>query len=117
MKRSLYLHLKRSLDARMFSFQVHIFNARECVWKLAEKKVDESLLRKFSIWFAWFSKVYKLSFNILVYLEVLKKFLWWTKLNNIDIFYGIWIKQSGAMVFILNLDKVSLKKLFPTMNG
>ena len=84
MKRSLYLHLKRSLDARMFSFQVHIFNARECVWKLAEKKVDESLLRKFSIWFAWFSKVYKLSFNILVYLEVLKKFLWWTKLNNID---------------------------------
>ena len=32
------------------------------------------------------------------------------------IFYGIWIKQSGAMVFIVNLDKVSLKKLFPTMN-
>ena len=32
------------------------------------------------------------------------------------IFYGIWIKQSGAMVFIFNLDKVSLKKLFPTMN-
>ena len=34
-----------------------------------------------------------------------------------SIFYGIWIKQSGAMVFILNLDKVLLKKLFPTMNG
>ena len=32
------------------------------------------------------------------------------------IFYGIWITQSGAMVLILNLDKVSLKKLFPTMN-
>ena len=32
------------------------------------------------------------------------------------IFYGIWIAQSGAMVFIFNLDKVSLKKLFPTMN-
>ena len=28
----------------------------------------------------------------------------------------IWIAQSGAMVFILNLDNVSLKKLFPTMN-
>ena len=41
--------------------------------------------------------------------------------NNIvgptdSIFYGIWIKQIGAMVFIFNLDKVSLKKLFPTMN-
>ena len=34
-----------------------------------------------------------------------------------SIFYGIWITKSGAMVFILNLDKVSLKKLFPTMNG
>ena len=33
-----------------------------------------------------------------------------------SIFNGIRIKQSGAMVFILNLDKVSLKKLFPTMN-
>ena len=33
-----------------------------------------------------------------------------------SIFYGIWIKQSGAMVFIFNLDKVLLKKLFPTMN-
>ena len=32
------------------------------------------------------------------------------------IFYGIWMKQSVAMVFIFNLDKVSLKKLFPTMN-
>ena len=33
-----------------------------------------------------------------------------------SIFDGIWITQSGAMIFILNLDKVSLKKLFPTMN-
>ena len=33
-----------------------------------------------------------------------------------SIFYGIWIKQSGAMVCIVNLDKVLLKKLFPTMN-
>ena len=33
-----------------------------------------------------------------------------------SIFYGIWIEQSGAMVCIFNLDKVSLKKLFPTMN-
>ena len=33
-----------------------------------------------------------------------------------SIFYGIWIIQSGPMVFIFNLDKVSLKKLFPTMN-
>ena len=32
------------------------------------------------------------------------------------VFYGIWITQSGAMVFILNLDNISLKKLFPTMN-
>ena len=31
-------------------------------------------------------------------------------------FYEIWLAQSGAMVFILNLDKLSLKKLFPTMN-
>ena len=33
-----------------------------------------------------------------------------------SIFYGILIKQSGAMDFILNGDKVLLKKLFPTMN-
>ena len=33
-----------------------------------------------------------------------------------SIFYGIWIKQSSAMIFIFNLDKVLLKKLFPTMN-
>ena len=33
-----------------------------------------------------------------------------------SIFYGIWIKQSGAIVFIFNLDKVLLKKLFSTMN-
>ena len=26
------------------------------------------------------------------------------------------IIKSGAMVFIFNLDKISLKKLFPTMN-
>ena len=31
-------------------------------------------------------------------------------------FYGNWILQGGAMVFILNLDNISLKKLFPTMN-
>ena len=31
-------------------------------------------------------------------------------------FMGFEFKKSGAMVFILNLDKVSLKKLFPTMN-
>ena len=28
----------------------------------------------------------------------------------------IWITQSCEMVFILNLDNISLKKLFPTMN-
>ena len=33
-----------------------------------------------------------------------------------DTLYGIWITQSGPTVFILNLDKVSLKKLFPKMN-
>ena len=33
-----------------------------------------------------------------------------------SIFYGICIRQSGAMGFILNLDKILLKKLFPTMN-
>ena len=33
-----------------------------------------------------------------------------------SIFNGIWIKQSGAMVFMFSFDKVSLKKLFPTMN-
>ena len=36
--------------------------------------------------------------------------------HTASIFHGIWIKQSGAMVFIFNLDKVLLKKLFPTMN-
>ena len=34
-----------------------------------------------------------------------------------SIFHGIWIKQSSAMFFISNLDKVSQKKRFPTMNG
>ena len=34
----------------------------------------------------------------------------------VDMVNGIWIKQSGAMVFIFNVDKVSLKKPFPTMN-
>ena len=34
----------------------------------------------------------------------------------LSIFYEMWMKQSGAMVFIFNLDKVLLKKLFPTMN-
>ena len=33
-----------------------------------------------------------------------------------NILYGIWIIQSGETVFILNLDKILLKKLFPTMN-
>ena len=33
-----------------------------------------------------------------------------------SIFYGIWIRQSSAMAFIWDLDKISLKKLFPTMN-
>ena len=33
-----------------------------------------------------------------------------------SIFYWIWITQSGAMGFILNLDKVLLKKLFPSVN-
>ena len=33
-----------------------------------------------------------------------------------SIFYRIWRKQSGAMVFTLNFDKVLLKKRFPTMN-
>ena len=33
-----------------------------------------------------------------------------------NIFIEIWIKKSGAMVFIFNLDKVLLKKLFPAMN-
>ena len=36
------------------------------------------------------------------------------QLPTASLFYGIWIKQSGAMVFIFNLDKVLLKKLFPT---
>ena len=36
--------------------------------------------------------------------------------HTASIFYGKWIKQSVAMVFIFNLDKLSLKKLFPTMN-
>ena len=39
-----------------------------------------------------------------------------TLIINFSIFYGIWIKQSLAMVFIFNLDKLSLKTLFPTMN-
>ena len=30
--------------------------------------------------------------------------------------YPTTITQSGSMGFVLNLDKVSLKKLFPTMN-
>ena len=33
-----------------------------------------------------------------------------------SIFYEIWIKQSVGMIFIFNLGKVSLKKLFPTIN-
>ena len=33
-----------------------------------------------------------------------------------SIFNGIEIIESVAMVCILNLDKISLKKLFPTMN-
>ena len=33
-----------------------------------------------------------------------------------SIFYGIWIKQSSAMIFTFNLDKVLLKTLFPTVN-
>ena len=42
---------------------------------------------------------------------------WWSSYGPMaSIFYKIWIEQSGAMVFILNLDKISLKKLFPTMN-
>ena len=36
--------------------------------------------------------------------------------HTASISYGIWTKQSSAMVFLLNLDKVSLKKLFPMMN-
>ena len=36
--------------------------------------------------------------------------------HTASIFYGIWIKQSVAMAFRFNLDKLSLKKLFPTMN-
>ena len=33
-----------------------------------------------------------------------------------SIFYRIRVKQSSAIVFIFNLDKVLLKKLYPTMN-
>ena len=33
----------------------------------------------------------------------------------IYVFYGIWIKQSSAMIFTFNLDKVLLKKLLPTI--
>ena len=33
-----------------------------------------------------------------------------------SIFYGILITPNGAMVYIFNLDKVSLKKLFPMMD-
>ena len=40
----------------------------------------------------------------------------WALRPMASIFYRIWIKQSVAMVFIFILDKVSLKKLFPTMN-
>ena len=36
--------------------------------------------------------------------------------STASIFYGISIAKSGAMVLILNIDKVLLKKLFPTMN-
>ena len=36
--------------------------------------------------------------------------------HRANIFIEIWIKQSRSMVFIFNIDKVSLKKLFPTMN-
>ena len=32
-------------------------------------------------------------------------------------FIEIWKKQSGAIVFIFNLYKVSLQKLFPTINN
>ena len=41
----------------------------------------------------------------------------WAYGPTASIFYGIWIAKSGAMVFIFNLDKVLLKKLFPTMKG
>ena len=42
----------------------------------------------------------------------------WTDAHGIMLvsFYRIWIKLSRAMVFIFKLDKVLLKKLFPTMN-
>ena len=36
--------------------------------------------------------------------------------STTNTFYGILITQSVVMVFILNLDNVLLKKLFPTMN-
>ena len=40
----------------------------------------------------------------------------WAYGPTASIFHGIWITQGGAMVFIVNLDKVSLKNFFPTMN-
>ena len=46
-----------------------------------------------------------------------KSAILWAYGPTASIFCGIWIKQSVAMVSIFNLDKVSLKKLFPTMNN
>ena len=42
--------------------------------------------------------------------------IFWALRPTASVFNGIWIKQIGAMVFVSNLDKVSLKKLIPTMN-
>ena len=36
--------------------------------------------------------------------------------SRAKIFNYLWIKQSDAMVFTLNIDKVLLNKLFPTVN-
>ena len=45
-----------------------------------------------------------------------KSAILWAYGPTASIFYGIWIIQSGPMVFIFNLDNISLKQLFPTMN-
>ena len=68
----------------------------------------------------WMSHIF--SFFLVKYFCYSKSFLGHFELNDMrygptaSIFYGIWIKQIGAMVFLSNLDEVSLKKLFSTMN-
>ena len=64
-----------------------------------------------------------MSYTNIIYKIPVQYFFVWNICSNI--FYqtlymilskSIYKKQSGPVVFISNLDKVSLKKLFPTMN-